>query len=57
MIRFGSLEVTLVAQEKRKKDDIMILFVATGLTDNCTTSTTVHNRVLFSSLQIQQFNQ
>ena len=24
---------------------IVILFAATGLTDNCTTSTTVHNRV------------
>ena len=38
-------------------DNIMFLFMATGLTDNYTTSTTVHNRVLFSSLQIQQFNQ
>ena len=37
--------------------DIMFMFMATRLTDNCTTSTTVHNRVLFSSLQIQQFNQ
>ena len=31
--------------------NIVILFVATGLTDNCTTSTFVHNNRLFSSLQ------
>ena len=37
--------------------NVVILFTATGLTDNCTTSTKVHNNVLFSSLQIQQFNQ
>ena len=42
--------------QKCLKIFIVILFAATGLTDNCTTSTTVHNRVLFSSLQIQQFN-
>ena len=38
-------------QLKCDKNYIVILFAATGLTDNCTTSTFVHNNRLFSSLQ------
>ena len=34
----------------------MFLFMATGLTDNCTTSTTVHNQFIQFFTKIQQFN-
>ena len=35
---------------------IVFLFAATGLTDNCTTSTTVHNRFIQFFTKFQQFD-